>query len=265
MGHSATHAELHRLFGRRAFDEIEEHLAPEFMFEDLARHLTLKTGGEFVDYLRGWTAMSSDVTPSEATYYEGADHSVALFHGRGVHDGPMGDLPATGRSIDVPFCEVLHYGADGKVVADELYWDMSTLMGQLVGGERSAEAAGSPAEAMRAFMAAFDRGDFDTVRASMVDDAQGIDEISRAWLRGSDAVNGYFDTIAGAVSDIRSEISDVHEQVFGDTAVVTCWIEQDYTLEGRPQHISSPVTAVMRREENEWKAALMHAVPMPPE
>lgn len=272
MGHSATHAELHRLFTERRYDDIDAHLAPEFMFEDLARHITLKTHGEFLDYLRDWAAMSSDVVPTDATYFEGPDHSVALFHARGTNDGVMGDLPATGRAMDLPVCEVIHYTADGKVLADELYWDQMTMMGQLgllpeegEGGEAAGGAMTGPAETVRGFLEAFDRMDFDALRDTMTEDSQGVDEISRAWMRGGDAIRGYFDAISGVVSDIHSELSDVEERIYGDTAVVTCWIEQDYTMQGEPQHISSPVTTVLRQEDGRWKAVLMHAVPMPPE
>lgn len=267
MGHSATHVELHRLFVERQIDEIEKHLAPGFMFEDLAQHVTLKTTGEYLDYLRGWVTMCSDVGPGEPRYYEGPDHSVALFHARGHNDGPVGDLPATGRAIDLPVCEVLHYAADGKVLGEELYWDQATMMGQLQPNPEpsSAEAAGSPTEAVREFMEAFDRGDYEHLMESMADDVQGIDEISRSWMRGRDAVRGYFENISGLVADVSTTMSDVTERVFGDTAVVTGWIEQDYTMQGKPQHISSPLTAVLRKDAGRWRAVHMHAVPMPEE
>jgi ketosteroid isomerase-like protein len=49
------------------------------------------------------------------------------------------------------------------------------------------------------------------------------------------------------VEDIRTELLDVSERVYGDVGVLTCWLEQDYTHDGRPQHVSGPATTVFRR------------------
>ena len=37
MGHSDTHRMIHDLFNSRRIDEIEQHLAPGYMHEDLPR------------------------------------------------------------------------------------------------------------------------------------------------------------------------------------------------------------------------------------
>lgn len=46
---------------------------------------------------------------------------------------------------------------------------------------------------------------------------------------------------------------------------MTCWLEQDCILRGRSQHISAPASVLMRRIDDDWRVALVHAVPMPPE
>lgn len=40
-------------------------------------------------------------------------------------------MPASGRSMNMPFCEVLAYGADGRVTRAELYYDLVTMLVQL--------------------------------------------------------------------------------------------------------------------------------------
>lgn len=70
--------------------------------------------------------------------------------------------------------------------------------------------------------------------------------------------------LAGAVTDVRSTMSDIHERVWGDTAVATFWAEQDYKLEGNPVHVSVPMT-VLFRNEGGWKIVLVSAVPLPTE
>lgn len=59
---------------------------------------------------------------------------VLEFHGRGTHTGalatPMGEVPATGRPVDLRFCNVLEV-EDGKIVRNRLYYDPATMMAQL--------------------------------------------------------------------------------------------------------------------------------------
>ena len=38
----------------------------------------------------------------------------------------------------------------------------------------------------------FDRLDFDAVATRMADDVQGVDELSRQWMRGKDDLTSYF-------------------------------------------------------------------------
>jgi ketosteroid isomerase-like protein len=113
-------------------------------------------------------------------------------------------------------------------------------------------------------MAAFDSKDVDRIVESIGEGAQGVDEISRRWLRGGGELDGYLRQLVGAVSGIRSELQDAKERVWGDVGVLTCWLDQDYTLEGKAQHISAPTTIVFRQEEGgEWKVVLFHSIPLP--
>jgi ketosteroid isomerase-like protein len=115
------------------------------------------------------------------------------------------------------------------------------------------------------FVAALDAMDLDRMMESALDDAQGIDEISRRWIRGREELDGYLRGLMGAVSNVRTELRDVEERMWGDTGMVTCWLEQDYELEGSSQHVSAPTTIVMRRQDGEWKLALFHSAPLPEE
>jgi ketosteroid isomerase-like protein len=112
---------------------------------------------------------------------------------------------------------------------------------------------------------ALDRKDSDAIIQTSAEDVQGVDEISRRWLRGVDALGNYFRQAMTAIEDIHSTISDVHETVYGEVGFVTCWLEQDYTYEGKPTHVSAPTTTAFRREGGAWKLLLIHTVPVPPE
>lgn len=262
MGHSDTHRTLHDHFNNRRFEQIEPHLAPGYLYEDLPRALTIKTAGEFTDWLKGWVTAFSDGQISSAQYVEGADHSVAMYHGRGTNDGPIGAFEATGKSADVPFCEVLHYASDGRVLSGEIYYDQLSLLAQLGLMSPPSAMADSLEPTVRRMMAAFDALDSDTIDALSTDDAQGVDEIARGWVRGREAMNDYLAQLKGSVSGIRTTITDVQESITGDMGTLTCWLEQDYVLNGQAQHISAPTTVVLRRLGDEWKVCLVHSVPL---
>ena len=267
MTHSDTHRMLHEMFNARDYAGVEARTAPGFMFEDLPRRVTLKTVAEFTDWQRVWVAAFSDAEVSTPQYLEGPDFSVASYHGRGTNDGAFGPFPATGRTIDVPFCEVLHFTADGLVLSGEIYYDQLSILTQL-GLMPSPDAAveegtqDSVEPVVRRLIELFDRIDVAALRDLFTEDPQVVDELSRRWMRGSAVVEAYMAELEGAVSDVRSELSGYHETISGDTGIVTCWLEQDYTLEGRREHISAPTTIVLRRVGTDWKVCLVHSVPL---
>jgi ketosteroid isomerase-like protein len=109
---------------------------------------------------------------------------------------------------------------------------------------------------------ALDKADTEAALATISAEAEGVDEISRRWIRGSE-MTGYVREMMANVSDVHSEIHDAHETQWGDTGVVTCWLEQDYTMGGERGHVSAPTTVVLRREDGDWRLALFHSIPLP--
>jgi hypothetical protein len=53
--------------------------------------------------------------------------------------------------------------------------------------------------------------------------------------------------------------------VWGDVGLLTCWLDQAYTLDGEPQQISAPTSVVLRQIDGAWRIALIHTVPLPEE
>lgn len=110
----------------------------------------------------------------------------------------------------------------------------------------------------------FDRLDLDGISSLMSEEVQGVDEISRKWMRGRDSLKGYFDQLQTmGLTGVKSALSDLHTKTWGDVGVVTCFLEQRYTAEGQPTVIHAPTTILAKREGGEWKVTLVHAVPLP--
>jgi ketosteroid isomerase-like protein len=118
---------------------------------------------------------------------------------------------------------------------------------------------------VRKAIAAFEKLDGDAIIEMSSPDIQGVDEISRKWLRGAGAFKDYFNSLQGQISNVHTTLNDIHETVYGDIGLVTCWLEQDYTMGGQKQHVSSPTSCVLRKEGDSWKAILFHTIPLPEE
>ena len=115
---------------------------------------------------------------------------------------------------------------------------------------------------VREMFDAIDRNDADAVMRTGGDGMQGIDEISRHWMRGLEEVGAYVKQMTQAVQDAHSEIQDVRETMWGDTGLLTCWLQQDYMLGGQRQQISAPTTVVLRRQDGDWRIVLFHSIPL---
>ncbi|MBT8199016.1 MAG: nuclear transport factor 2 family protein [Acidimicrobiia bacterium] len=110
----------------------------------------------------------------------------------------------------------------------------------------------------------FDNLEIDKLKDMFSDDAQGVDEISRQWLRGKDAMNGYFAQLAEmGISDIHSDLSDVEVKQWDDVALVTCIADQTYKVGGDQVTIKAPGSFLFRRNNGSWRLELVHAVPLP--
>lgn len=117
---------------------------------------------------------------------------------------------------------------------------------------------------VRELFARFDRQDWKGIKALLSDDPQGVDEISRRWLRGKGAIDGYFAELQKmGVDGIRSKPSDFAVKQYGDVALVTCMVDQRYEADGADVSITAPVSVLFHRRGAEWKIESIHAVALP--
>jgi hypothetical protein len=131
MGNVDTHRATHEAFNRRDYEGAAGPMREDAIHTDHGRNTSAKGPLEFVDWLKGWTTAFSDGKITDPRYIDGGDHTVCLFHGQGTNDGPLGTLPATGKRMDLPFCEVLRYDHQGNIVAGELFYDSMSMLVQL--------------------------------------------------------------------------------------------------------------------------------------
>ncbi len=124
-------------------------------------------------------------------------------------------------------------------------------------------AVASPLESMaRKLFEALDRKDFDRILGLATDDVQGVDEISRGWLRGRAAMEAYFKSLGEHASNIHSTLSDIHAVEVGDVGILTLVLDQEYDMGGQRTSIHAPTSIVVRRVDGAWQIVLLHSVPI---
>ena len=114
------------------------------------------------------------------------------------------------------------------------------------------------------FFRRLDAKDEAFLRATLADDTQGTDEISRGWLRGRAAMETYFTDNLPRLSEIHSTVDQPEVRRWGDVEVETFVLRQSYIYDGTRYEIEAPTTLIWRREGETWKLALEHSIPLPP-
>lgn len=131
MSYADTHRRLHQFFNERRFSELEARLAPDVVIKDQGHRVRMDTAIDFISWLRAWSATFEDGAVIDAEYLEGDGFSIARFIGYGTMTGLLDTFEPTGRTLNLPFCEILFHRPDGMISAGEFYYDQRTLFDQL--------------------------------------------------------------------------------------------------------------------------------------
>ena len=87
-------------------------------------------------FMRGWIEAFGDARIEIGTFVQAGDVAVCEFRGIGTHTGvlhtPMGDVAPTGRTVHVPFCDVVRLRGD-RIASIRTYFDSATFARQLQG------------------------------------------------------------------------------------------------------------------------------------
>ncbi len=125
------HRLAHEAFNQRDWERLRSLMAETIAYDDRPRNLQLRSVDAFLAWLKEWAAGMSDARVTAPEYLEAGEYSICRFTGQGTNDGPMGPTQAaTGKRMDMPFCEILHV-QDGRVTGGEIYYDQLTLLTQL--------------------------------------------------------------------------------------------------------------------------------------
>ena len=126
-----AHRAAHENWSQRDFDALVSEMVENFTYQDHARGLSISTRDGFKEYVAAWAESFPDGVIPDAQYRDAGDSVVAEFIVRGTNDGPLGPLPATGRSWRGHLCEIMNFDSEGRMVSGGLYYDQLSMLVQL--------------------------------------------------------------------------------------------------------------------------------------
>ena len=102
-----------------------------------------------------------------------------------------------------------------------------------------------------------DAEDWDQLIEHLDEEAQLADELTGSWLRGQDAVAGYFRASRGVITGIHSPLDDVHFVKLGPGLHSASFhMQQSYQLVGRQRRESLTGLVLLRTTPEGWRLLL---------
>jgi steroid delta-isomerase-like uncharacterized protein len=121
-------------FNEKDYDVIEGLAADNFELIDVASGEKYRGREGARKNAEGWLTAFPDVKIELLNVVASGDWAVAEAVGRGTHSGPLktpgGDVPPTGRQMELHFCSLIKV-QNGKIVEGRDYYDGMTVATQL--------------------------------------------------------------------------------------------------------------------------------------
>jgi len=115
----------------------------DYVDDEVATGRVLEGIEPSLEAARGWKRAFPDATGTVTGAYGDGPVAVLEITWRGTNDGPMetpdGEMPATGRSVEIRACQVFEV-EDGKIKSSRHYFDMVAMMTQLGAGAEAQHA-----------------------------------------------------------------------------------------------------------------------------
>ena len=123
----------YRNVNEQAFDREAEVLSPDLVTVEPSAG-TIRGIEPFMGYLRTFTRAFPDGRLEPKVFVEEGNRVVVegVYTGTqtGVLSGPGGDVPPSGRRLDLPYCDVFEAEA-GRIVAHHVYYDQMLFARQM--------------------------------------------------------------------------------------------------------------------------------------
>jgi steroid delta-isomerase-like uncharacterized protein len=121
-------------FNKRNFANVQKLVDEDAQFQLIPSNTKFSGKEGYLHLAQGWANAFPDGQCHISNIAAGEDWAVVEFAGRGTQTGPLmspeGNIMPTGKSVDIPFCDVFKI-KNGRVVSLNEYFDTATMMKQL--------------------------------------------------------------------------------------------------------------------------------------
>jgi steroid delta-isomerase-like uncharacterized protein len=121
-------------YNEKNWQAASDALTPDLTYDEVGTHRKLRGVADVLAAWKGWAATFPDSKATFDAAYVSGNTVILEVTWRGTHTGalrtPGGDIPATGKKIELRACQVIDM-ADGKARSIRQYFDMATMMTQL--------------------------------------------------------------------------------------------------------------------------------------
>jgi len=121
-------------YNEKNWEAVNRAIASDLAYEEVGTNRNLRGAPDVIAAWKGWAAAFPDSKATFEAAHVSGNTVILEVTWRGTHSGPLrtptGDIPATGRKIEMRACQVVDI-ADGKARGIRQYLDMATMMAQL--------------------------------------------------------------------------------------------------------------------------------------
>jgi steroid delta-isomerase-like uncharacterized protein len=125
---------IYRLFNEGKLDQVVELANEDVELILIPFGQTFHGREGFMNFLQGFHSAFPDITITVTNQVAAGDQVVTEFTARGTHTRPLqtpaGEVPPTGRVVDLTVCEVWQV-KNGRLAALRNYQDMASMIRQL--------------------------------------------------------------------------------------------------------------------------------------
>ena len=125
---------IYDLFNSRDFTKIKSLISEQADWSDIAAGAKYQGQQCFQHYAQNWLTALPDGKVAIQNVINAGDFVVIELLGSGTHTGsfksPSGEIPATGKKVQMNVCDVLQF-RDGQLIGAHTYYDVATLLRQI--------------------------------------------------------------------------------------------------------------------------------------
>jgi steroid delta-isomerase-like uncharacterized protein len=122
---------LFEAWEKRDFDALMALMADGVTVNDVPRGQVITDRAAVKDWFASWASACPDSVAGISVVAASGDTVAAEGVYAGTNTGAFGPLPSAGRSVSMPFANVIRFDADGRVTNFTGYYDQVTIMTQL--------------------------------------------------------------------------------------------------------------------------------------